>query len=167
MKKVIVIALVIITSLTLVAQPARKGNKKPADPKKIFEKVLDIDEDEFGKFMEVYNAYKLELRDIKIKPENCPIKSKGGSKVEFTDEQAEELILSKFEENEKVLEVKKDYYNKFKKILSPSDILKVYRVEQKMQQARENQGHQGGQQSAYQGGRGQQGGGRRPQGGRR
>ena len=47
----------------------------------------------------------------------------------MTDEDAENIIQNKFAQSRKLLDIQEKYYNQFRKILTPKQILKIYQSE--------------------------------------
>lgn len=50
----------------------------------------------------------------------------------MTNAQAEELIKAEFEGAQKSLDLREEYYNRFREVLSPVEIYKMYRYEREM-----------------------------------
>ncbi len=50
---------------------------------------------------------------------------------ELTDQQAEEIIKARFEHRRKMDKLQEKYYNEYRKILTPAQILKMYDLEKK------------------------------------
>lgn len=48
----------------------------------------------------------------------------------LTDAEVEQQIKGRFAQSRKILDVREKYYDEFRKILSPKQIMKIYRTEQ-------------------------------------
>lgn len=48
----------------------------------------------------------------------------------LTDAEMEQQIKGRFAQSRKILDVREKYYDEFRKILSPKQIMKIYRTEQ-------------------------------------
>ena len=99
------------SQLGLSAQtPVNKDKKKRHTPEQVMEhqtnqmvKMLMLDDDTTAKFIPVYQNYLKELRE-------CRMMNRAKQRVEGT--------------------VREKYYNEFRKILSPKQIMKIYQTEQ-------------------------------------
>lgn len=56
-----------------------------------------------------------------VKPEPKPL---------LTDAEVEQQIKGRFAQSRRILDVREKYYNEFRKILSPKQIMKIYQTEQ-------------------------------------
>lgn len=71
-------------------------------------------------FISLYQNYKKESGEIlKIQPES----------YDDVEKAAETRILSDFDKSERLLHLRESYYSKFRKILSPTQIQKMYDLE--------------------------------------
>ena len=57
----------------------------------------------------------------------------------MTDEKIDKLIKMRFEKCRKVLDIREKYYNEFKKILTPRQIMKMYAVERNFGKKMQNE----------------------------
>lgn len=113
------------------------------------EKTLMLDDATTAKFAPLYSQYLTDL--MNCRPER-PEMGKRGEKPKMdaqTDEQIEKMIQSRFEQSQKILDIRKSYYAKFRKILTPKQILKIYDSERdnagkfKNEMQRRGNGHGG------------------------
>lgn len=90
--------------------------------------TLMLDDATAAKFRTVYSQYlkdKMACRDVK---EKGP-KGEKPNVSTMTDAQIEDMIQNQFTQSRKMLEVRENYYTKFRKILSPRQILQIYKSE--------------------------------------
>ena len=134
--------LMIGSQLGLSAQnPMNKDKKKRHTPEQVMEhqtnqmvKMLMLDDATTAKFIPVYQNYLKELRECRmmnrakqraegtgVKPEPKPL---------LTDAEVEQQIKGRFAQSRRILDVREKYYNEFRKILSPKQIMKIYQTEQ-------------------------------------
>lgn len=104
-------------------------------------KALLLDDATAAKFTPVYMQYLKELsesrvsnsRKLKAKetatPENV---QKTEPKSIPTDAEVEKAIKDRFAQSRKILDIREKYYNEFRKILSPKQIMKIYQLERGM-----------------------------------
>ena len=114
--------LMIGSQLGLSAQTSvNKDKKKRHTPEQVMEhqtnqmvKMLMLDDATTAKFIPVYQNYLKE-------PEPKPL---------LTDAEVEQQIKGRFAQSRRILDVREKYYNEFRKILSPKQIMKIYQTEQ-------------------------------------
>lgn len=122
----------VISPLSLSAQ--KEGYAFNAG-KKIFEaqlveikKQLNLNESSEERLESILRSYNNELemvRKIQLRnPRNI------GQIDTISDAKAERIILSQISSGRLYLQIRQKYYFELKKILSPKDILKIYRIEQ-------------------------------------
>ncbi len=129
MKKIILIGIIIISSLAqLSAQPQRHQQGRPESGNiiefrtKLIINQLDIAESQQDAFKDIYAEYCGKMSTMR------PNRPQRGE-PRPTDEQIEAQILESFEMAEKTTALKKEYYEKFKTVLAPQQILKMYNIE--------------------------------------
>ena len=134
--------LVMGCQLSVSAQnQVNKGKKMNRTPEQFMErqthqmvKTLMLDDAATAKFVPVYQNYLKELRECRmmnrakqraegtgVKPEPKPL---------LTDAEVEQQIKGRFAQSRRILDVREKYYNEFRKILSPKQIMKIYQTEQ-------------------------------------
>ena len=67
------------------------------------------------------NRAKQRAEGTGVKPEPKPL---------LTDAEVEQQIKGRFAQSRRILDVREKYYNEFRKILSPKQIMKIYQTEQ-------------------------------------
>ena len=132
MKKLIYTLIIIIISLNhVIAQPHGKREKLKAYKTAYLTEQLDLTPDEAEKFWPVYNAYEkniFQLKVLKINEMRDIIKEQGG--IESLSEKEANQLLSKLLDNDQALiDAKKDLYKNLAKIISTKKILMLNRSE--------------------------------------
>ena len=85
---------------------------------------LNLDEATTAKFVETYCACEKEIWESR--PD---VKS---DRTSATDAEAEAAIMARFDHSQKILDIRRKYYNEYKKFLTPLQIEQVYSWEHKM-----------------------------------
>ena len=95
---------------------------------------LELDDATAAKFTVVFKEYKDQLfavkqkyhpvKEVKVEGEN-----EDQALARKTDAEIEKEILDKFAESREIIDVRESFYPKFKSILNPRQIMKVYRQE--------------------------------------
>jgi len=121
--KTIKITLLAIFTLVGVSAMAQKDTK-PADRQARIDAYLTeqlaLTETEQKAFLPVYKQYKAELSALR--------KASKASK----NQELEEVIQASFDDKQKMLDTKKKYHEKFKKVISIKKVAKLYHVEKRM-----------------------------------
>lgn len=137
-------AIVLGSQMTLSAQEKKKANKQHFRAMQCNQIVsaLALDDATAAKFVPVYENY---LNDMRAthgmsagKKAVKPV-AKGGTapavkpavKPMPTDAEVEQAIKNRFAQSRKMLDVREKYYNEFRKVLSPKQIMRVYQLEKK------------------------------------
>ena len=137
--------LVMGCQLSVSAQnQVNKGKKMNRTPEQFMErqthqmvKTLMLDDAVTAKFVPVYQNYLKELRECRMMnrkqtPARQKVEKPGvkpESKPLLTDAEVEQHIKGRFAQSRKILDVREKYYNEFRKILSPKQIMKIYQTE--------------------------------------
>ncbi len=143
-----ILFLLICISLTVAATGQNAKNKLQAQRVAFITQRLNLTPEEAQQFWPVFNQYTEKLQQIRtaVKEEKTV--------DELSDTDTEKMILSEFDRESRELDLKKDLYQKLRKIISVKKIAKLYRAErdfkgmliEKIQQNREkrNQMRQNG-----------------------
>jgi hypothetical protein len=86
---------------------------------------LQLDEKRANRLLPIYRAYEDEKKAIF----RGSIKQLLQDDGEMTDEKAEQLMNTKLENAQKLLDLKEKYKNEFLKVLTPSEVLDLQRAE--------------------------------------
>jgi len=119
MKKILIILLSLSVFLCAGAQPSQRQKMIHMAAVRIAEQI-EVPEPSREAFISLYQRYKGESSDI--------VKTKapsGGT----PEDSAEMKILDDFEKSQKILSLRKAYYFKFREILTPSQIQRMYDLE--------------------------------------
>ena len=100
--------------------------------------TLMLDDAAAARFVPVYQNYLKELRECRMMNRRHPSSGQGteqkGMKPQpkpvLTDAEVERQIKGRFAQSRRILDVREKYYNEFRKILSPKQIMKIYQTEQ-------------------------------------
>ncbi len=143
-----ILFLLICISLTVAATGQNAKNKLQAQRVAFITQRLNLTPEEAQQFWPVFNQYTEKLQQIRtaVKEEKTV--------DELSDTDTEKMILSEFDRESRELDLKKDLYQKLRKIISVKKIAKLHRAErdfkgmliEKIQQNREkrNQMRQNG-----------------------
>lgn len=121
MKKIIALLLSVALSYTVYGQPSK--NKFETHRIAFITQRLNLTPEEAQQFWPIFNQFTDKMQQIRSssKPEK--------SIDELGDSDTEKIILSEFDKEARELELKKEYYQKFKKVISVKKIAKLYRAE--------------------------------------
>lgn len=98
----------------------------------IITEKLELTPEESKAFWPIYNEMQKEHKALR---KNFKKSKEAGKKMdELTDEEVEKILLESFDFKQKELDLKKKYHLKFKEVLPPKKIAKLYHLEHKMQQ---------------------------------
>lgn len=107
---------------------------------------LNLTPEESTQFWPLHNEYESKKKALRRQYKaTTPIK-------DMTNDQAEEYIMSRFEMEEKLTTLKRDYYQKFKAVISPKKIALFQKADnefkrellQRVREARQRRGQGGG-----------------------
>ncbi len=129
LKLILVAAFLIVSNIALQAQPRQQQKVSKEDfPKfqlQMLIRQLLIEEPKREAFSKIYMEYSKELETLRAPRKEQP----KGEMTAPSDAEIEKQILASFEAAEKSTALKKKYYTKFKEVLTPQQILKMYKVE--------------------------------------
>jgi hypothetical protein len=124
MKKIVSIAFGICLFFTLSAQNPRAKERVEAQRVAFITQRLNLTPEEAQQFWPIYNQFTEKLQQIRAAAKSDkPV-------IDMTDADAEKTILAEFDKESKELELRKEYYQKLKKILTVKKIARLYRSEQ-------------------------------------
>lgn len=86
---------------------------------------IGVDESQRESFVAMYQTYKKEAAEIMAREAT----TSSTDNVTDPEAAAEQKILSDFEKSQKILDLRKAYYAKFRTILSPTQIQQMYNAE--------------------------------------
>ncbi|MFI3323830.1 MAG: hypothetical protein SNI45_00805 [Rikenellaceae bacterium] len=135
MRKLIIFGLLLFIGLTTAsAQPqgrnhqGRNGGDFEKFQLKLLSRQLDIEESQQEAFEAIYTEYSDKMKSIRPSQED-----KTSSQNEKpSDEIIEQQILDSFDMAEMTTALKREYYERFKEVLTPHQILRMYNIERQL-----------------------------------
>jgi len=129
MKKTILAATVLLLAAFSAGAQNRDDSRRepPKDPTEHIAKELGLDESATAKFSEIYKAYREDAKALHPKPTGDRKKPS-----ELTEDQIEQMVMDEFDQSQKLLDLRKSYYPRFREVLQPSQIHKFYMMERRM-----------------------------------
>ena len=124
MKKIIIICLGVVLSLSAFAQ---QGKRIETMRIAFITQRLNLTSEEAQQFWPVYNQFIEKMQQIKGSKTDTPLE-------DMNDADTEKMILTDFDKESKELELKKEYYQKLKKVLPVRKVAKLYRSERDFKQ---------------------------------
>lgn len=130
---VMIAVMMLSGSTTVNAQVAQNGKERVhLSVDQIIQKrtgkmvqTLMLDDATSAKFIPVYSQYlkdKMECRIMKPKRMGMDVNAK-------TDAEIDQMIQDNFAQSRKILDIREKYYAKFRKFLTPKQIMKIYQAE--------------------------------------
>lgn len=140
-----------LATLTLTAQGMAQAPQRRPHPannenrNEQLAKALQLDEATAGQFTKIYAEYHEAMRKVRTQyrfeqPKQGDAKE-GGERPALSDEQIEKNILNRFAMSRAILDIREQYYPRFREVLTPRQIEQLYRLEQR-QGERIQQRHQ-------------------------
>ena len=120
MKKTMILAAAVILSCTCAFAGTNQRQKMIHMAAVWIAGQAGVAESDKAAFISLYQEYKKEYSDIMY--EHTPV-------LEDEEKNAEQKILNDFDKSERILQLRKSYYYKFRTILSPTQIQKMYNAE--------------------------------------
>ena len=145
MKKLLIAAIALMGTMTLSAQPgpdADKAGKREEFAKMQAQQIareLAFDEATTAKFTDTYLACQKEIWAIGPGKKGMPGKEGG-----LTEAEAKEANKAQFERNERILVIRRKYYDEYSKFLTQKQIQRVYEIEKQMHGKMAGHGRKGG-----------------------
>ena len=129
MRKMIIIALTMLMAVSLNAQQPT-GNRQQAMQRieqqvRHYSEAFALSEEQAQQFGTLYKAYNKQMRAIHDQFRHE--RTAEGSNL--TDEQIEQRILDNFAQSRAILDVREQYYQEFRKILTASQINQIFEDE--------------------------------------
>lgn len=127
--KVVVLALVMIVShVNMYAQKSeqqRMTREQLAETQAQFiANEMAMDEETAQQFVETFCQFQKEIWALGPRPKR--------EKAHLSDKEAEQAMNERFAHSQKILDLRKKYYLKYSKFLTPTQIEKVYVLERRM-----------------------------------
>jgi len=135
MKRTIILTVLTVFSLSSWAQPKHhlRDKKEKVDAMKAayITRELDLSSDEAQQFWPVYNEMDKKIEELRLATAEKMMKMRDeGKKVEdMSDEELKAMMEERLENDEKIAQIKKQYHEKFLKILGVKKTAKLYMAE--------------------------------------
>ncbi len=139
MKKLVSIFTVLIlmlSSVNLYSQPQQPPRHEARDGGftefqiQVLTNQLRLNSKVVEPFKKLYLEYSNKMDELQPKPQKRPTKGEQQSKPSSADIEAQ--ILESFSMAERSTALKREYYHKFREILTPDQILKMYNTERRI-----------------------------------
>lgn len=125
MKQIFFILIALSFSVDAFAQPNGDRIKNRVEARRIgfITQRLNLSPEESQQFWPIYNQYTEKMKQIRTSVKlDKPLE-------DMSDADAEKLIMSEMDKQSRELELRKEYYQKLKKVISPKKIAKLYKAE--------------------------------------
>ena len=122
-KLMMAVCFALLAGSTLSAQESRNAPRMRTNPGQMAKRMagkLMLDDETSAKFIPLYEEYMQKLAECRM-----PKKEKGGQAAQ-SDKDIDENIKARFSVQEKRLDVQKNYYDKFKKVLTMRQVQQLY-----------------------------------------
>lgn len=140
--RIIILAICLLGSQFLMnAQPKEQTKERPTFDQMAQMRAermageLALDDKTAEKFIQTYKDYLIENRDL-YRAQNqrkTEAKTPGERKTFKSDADVEKMLLGRFDQRQKKLDLDKKYYDKFRKFMGPKLIMKMYSLQAKRQ----------------------------------
>lgn len=130
-----------IGSLVAQEKGQTKAEQKRAEKIAFISTKLELTPEEAEKFWPVYNEFEDKMKALHKEHR----KNKPEKKVpDMTDEEVEALVQGHFDFEQRELNLKKEYHEKFKKVLPVKKVAKLYHLEMEFRRQKKGKdGHDG------------------------
>jgi len=131
MHKIVFTLLIISFTISSLNAQQSKREKLKAYKTAFITQRLDLSSKEAEKFWPIYNVFEKKMYQLKVlnlREGRKQIKEKGGM-VALTNEDAERFVSKLIQNEQDILEAKKELINDLKNVISANKILKLYGVE--------------------------------------
>lgn len=125
MKRIIILILMALSIITPASAQSTQRQKAIHMAAVRIADEIGLGEQKKASFIAIYQEYKKEVAEIMSVP--APV-------ADNPETLAEKKILQDFDKSEKILQLRKRYYTKFRSILSPTQIQKMYNAERQSAQ---------------------------------
>lgn len=133
MSYIIKIQLALVFLLTINFAEAQKGEKFPRLRERIaqaklreIKESLQLDQATFERFRPVYLRYEQEIAAVDFRKIGKLMRTQADS---LSSAEADQLIIDQLHAAKKMLSIREKYYEEFKKVITPQQIIKLYQTE--------------------------------------
>ncbi|MDH5379242.1 MAG: Spy/CpxP family protein refolding chaperone [Cyclobacteriaceae bacterium] len=142
MKSTLMLLITLLLAFTVNAQ--RGGNKEKLHQEKVnyLKERLNLTADQEKEFFVIYEEYNKRRHDLRIEMSQNKL---GLRKTELSDNEAKKIIDRELDIKFKMVNLEKEYVDKYYKVLSPNQIIELYKADDDfnkimMKRLREHQG---------------------------
>jgi len=130
----------ILLMLSVISLGAQSQNAKRLPPlrerilqAKLVEirRSLNLDQATMQHFRPIYIQYEKEISAVNI---NNQVRLMRANYDSLTSEEAERLVMVQLENAKRLIDIREKYYNRFKTVLTPQKIVKLYQTEATIRQ---------------------------------
>ena len=123
---IVTIALMLTLSTLSAQQPSGQSGKERIEQQvRQYTTAFSLNEAQAQQFGTLYKEYNKKMHAI----HNLYRHERPAEGVTLTDEQVEKRILDNFEQSRAILDVREQYYMEFRKILTPTQINRIFEDE--------------------------------------
>ena len=128
MKRIVIMFAAMMISVSMANAQNQKTNRLDAQVNHMT-KAMQLDDGTAQKFETTYRQFQSEMQNLhkKYKLNSKKFANKSDQEIEWD-------IQERFDRSQKILDLRKDYYKKFRAFLSPRQIAQMYRMENNMAQ---------------------------------
>ena len=129
--------LLMLTLLSLGAQSQNSTRIPPVRERILQAKLVEIrrslnlDQATMQHFRPIYIQYEKEISGVNI---NNQVRLMRANYDSLTSEEAEKLVMVQLENAKRLIDIRENYYYRFKTVLTPQQIVKLYRTEAAIRQ---------------------------------
>lgn len=125
MRKMIIIAMTMLMAISLHAHNRQQAMQRIEQQVRHYSEVFELNEEQAQQFGTLYKAYNKQMRAIHDQYQH----ERTAEGTTLTDEQIEQRILDNFAQSRAILDVREQYYQEFRKFLTPSQINQIFEDE--------------------------------------
>ena len=126
MKNLVIIVLLTFTLNNLYGQQRDPGERINIKKKEFLVQRLNLDESSSKSFLSVYDEYHNKRKDIRIEMSQNQLSFR---KSELSDAEAKKVINAEVNLKGKMVELEREYNDRFLKIISPQQLIEMYKAE--------------------------------------
>jgi hypothetical protein len=138
MKTIIRVFVLLMFTLLSAGAQSQNSTRMPPFRERILQaklaeirRSLYLDQATMQHFRPIYIQYEKEISGVNIKNQ---VRLMSANYDSLTSEEAERLVMAQLENAKKLIEIRERYYKKFKTVLTPQQIVKLYQTEAAIRQ---------------------------------
>ncbi len=126
MKQLLIIAFMVNSVTLLIAQPGDYNEQINSRKKEYITQRLQLDEKTSNEFFAIYDEYQAKRKNLRIDISQNQLTFR---KSDLSDAEAKKALDSEFDLKMKLISLEKDYTSKYLKVLTPQQVIEVYKSE--------------------------------------